>query len=120
MTYSIRERRMVDAVRLEAIPLEFSRPGQMIWSAPNGRNLIITATNDISFHEVNVAHDGRISLKAYLSIRGGQRAGFERVVRCLLPDLEHNDGSYDFVLGGRHQGDDPSVRVIADFIPAGQ
>lgn len=116
MTYSIAQRRVVDGAKLAVVPLEFSRPGQTIWSAPNGQTFIMTAAHGISFHEVIVSRDGRLSLRPHLVIEGGQQASFERIVRCFLPDLRQKDGSYDFVLGGRHQGDDPSVRVIRDFI----
>lgn len=117
MTYSIAQKRVVDAAKLEALPLEFSRPGQTIWSAPNGQVFIMTATHGASFHEVLVSREGRLSLRPHLAIEGAQQAAFERIVRCFLPDLRQKDGSYDFVLGGRHQGDDPSVRFIRDFIP---
>ena len=117
MTYSIAQHRIVDAARLESRPLEFSRPGATIWSAPDGRVFIMTAMHGISFHEVEVAHDGKIALRPHLSVRDGQASQVERVVRCFMPDLRRNDGSYDFVLGGRHQSDDPAVRVIRDFIP---
>jgi hypothetical protein len=116
MSYCIATQRFVDAVKLDSMPLEFTRPGQTIWPAPNGQVFVMTATNGISFHEVATGQEGRLTLNPHLTIAGAQSAAFEKTVRCFLPDLEHRDGSYDFVIGGRHQGEDPAVRVLRDFI----
>jgi hypothetical protein len=117
MSWQITRRRFADAMRLPAQPIEFSRPGHRIWSAPDGRLFFMTAGDGVRFHEVAVALDGRITLSGHLTLTGAQAAHVDGVVRGFLPDLARMDGSCDLVLGSRPQGDDPAVRVIRDFIP---
>ena len=118
MAWHLTQRRFTDALRLEARPLEFSRPGHNVWSAPNGQTFIVTALHGLSFHELIAEPDGRLTLRPHLVVKNGQAAHAADVVRCFMPDLRRKDGSYDFVLGTKANGDDPAVRVIGDFIPA--
>jgi len=122
MTYSIAQQRFIDAVQLADAggkpvqPIELSRPSACIWSAPNGQLFIATAQENLTFHEVTISKDGRIAVQPHIVVHRGKAAHAERVVRCFMPDLLRRDGSYDFIIGGRHQGDDPSLRVIEDFV----
>ncbi|MCE9608159.1 MAG: hypothetical protein K8U03_25015 [Planctomycetia bacterium] len=132
LTYSVAQRRFVDGIRLRnsadqpIVPLSYGLPSAWIWSAPNGRIFFQTAldgelSKSVNFYEVRIARDGRIAVVPHLAVAletGGRGArDFDHIVRCFLPDLKKQDGSYDFVLGSeRENGGQPLVRVIDDFV----
>jgi hypothetical protein len=120
-TWSIAQRRFVDGMKLcdasgEAItPLQYTRPGTSLWSAPDGRIFIHTAVNGITFIEITIAPDGTLGARSHLMVSDGKTEDFERVVRCFMPG---NNGAQHLVIGGSHSKEQPIVRVIEDFIAA--
>jgi len=131
-TYHIGERRFVDGLQLRTpdglpvAPLEFSAPSANIWTSPNGRIFFHTvlegaAAKQVHFFEVSVARDGSLTVSPHLTVATGKEAAgrdFERIIRCFLPDLTKQDGSFDLVLGSdKDNGGQSMVRVIEDFIP---
>lgn len=133
LTYSIAQRRFVDGVLLrnsagEPIHLlDFSKPSAWIYTAPNGQIFFHAAldgeqSKSVTFFEVQVTDAGQISVAPHLSVawdKVGLVKDFSHIVRCFLPDLNKQDGSYDLVLGGdSDNGGQPTVRVIDDFVPA--
>lgn len=132
LTYSIAQRRFVDGVQLrnsagEPIHLlDFSKPSAWIWTAPNGQTFFHATldgeqSKSVNFFEVQVTNAGQISVTPHLAVtwdKVGLIKDFSHIVRCFLPDLKKQDGSYDLVLGGdSDNGGQPTVRVIDDFIP---
>ena len=105
-------------------PMEFHRPSEIIFTAPDGQIFFLTAPFDgegtaAHFHRITVASDGRLSVHPHLGITFEGKDGckdLDRIVRCFMPDLKRKDGSYDFVLGYSQSTVAPFVRVIADFI----
>ena len=130
-TYSLAQRRFVDGVQLEAAGqssvqlVSFSRPSAHLWSSPNGRMFFLTARPSgaptrLDFHEIRVAIDGRLTIVPHRSVTLDANArlqDYNGIVRCFLPDLRKQDGSFDLVLGGSlDNGGQSTVRVIDDFI----
>ena len=130
-SYSLARKQFIDGVVLRGPdggnlrPLEFKRPSQIIFTAPDGQIFFFAEPFDdspgaLTFHRVEVSAGGRLSVVPHLGITFDGPAGyqdFKGIVRCFLPDRQHHDGSYDFVLGYSQQTVQPYVRVIRDFIP---
>jgi hypothetical protein len=123
--YCPAEQRFVDAIRLidgmgqPLVPISFDRPSSHILTAPSGAIFLATATGSpgVTFVELAVSPSGQLTPRSHLTINDATREDIEGVVRCFLPDLIRQDGSYDFVLGGAQERGGPQVRVIEDFIP---
>ena len=130
-TYSIAQKQFIDGLvpRTPAgnaiQPLEFHRPSEIIFSAPNGQIFFVTAPFDqedssIHFNRVAVDNQGRLKVEPHLGIRcasNREALEFDRIVKCFLPDLKTKDGSCDLVLGYSQSTVQPFVRVITDFVP---
>lgn len=120
-TWSIAQRRFVDAMKLcdasgKAItPLQYTRPGTSLWSAPNGQIFIHAPLGGVTFIEITVAPDGKLDARPHLAVTDGKAEDFERVVRCFMPGSK---GAHHLVVGGSHSKEQPIVRVIDDFIPS--
>jgi hypothetical protein len=120
-TWSIAQRQFVDGMKLcdasgKAItPLQYTRPGTSLWSAPDGRVFIHTALAGITFIEITVAPDGTLGTRSHLMVSDGKTEDFERVVRCFMPG---DNGAQHLIIGGSHSKEQPIVRVIENFIAA--
>lgn len=129
-SYSLARRQFIDGVVLhqpnggDLRPLEFKRPSQIIFTAPDGQIFFLAEPFDdspgaITFHRVEVSAGGRLNIVPHLGITFDNPTAyhdFKGIVRCFLPDQQRRDGSYDFVLGYSQQTVQPYVRVIPDFI----
>lgn len=127
-SYSLAHRRFVDGLRLrhadgaDVRPLEFKRPSEIIFTAPDGQIFFGTEPSTanpgtLSFQQVRVGDDGRLSLAPHVGIQCETREGaadFRGIVRCFLPAER---GGYDFVLGYSQSTVQPFVRVVQNFIP---
>ena len=130
-SYSLARKQFIDGVVLHQPDggnlrlMEFKRPSQIIFTAPDGQIFFLAepftdTAGAITFHRVEVSAGGRLSIVPHLGLTFENPTGyhdFKGIVRCFLPDRQHNDGSYDFVLGYSQQTVQPYVRVIRDFLP---
>lgn len=133
-TYSIASRQFIDGLRMTtsagdtAATIGFRRPGETILTSPDGQQFFLTVPADkdggaVQFNRIVVGKAGLLSIEPYLGItcaNSGDWQDLRNCVRCFMPDLEHKDGSIDFIIGwdskDRAQAK-PFVRIIADFIP---
>lgn len=133
-TYSIAAKQFIDGIKIKSpdgdavATIGFRRPGENIITSPDGQQFFLTAPAgkdgaSVQFNRIVVGQAGLLSVEPYLQINCADNNDWQDLqncVRCFMPDLKHNDGSIDFVLGwdskDRAQAR-PFVRVIADFIP---
>ncbi len=127
-SYHIAQNQFVDAAALRGSSgapiklIEFKRPSEIIFTSPDGQIFFVSEeAASLNFQRVIIGDDGRLSIEPHLGITFDAKEGcqdFKGIVRCFMPDLVHNDGSYDFVLGYAQNSVQPFVRVIEDFIRA--
>ena len=128
-SYSLAQRRFVDGLRLrtpggeDIRPIEFKRPSEIIFTAPDGQIFFLTepleaTASAVHFQRVQVGDDGRLTLAPHLGITFDSREGqqdLRGIVRCFLPAPANQPGTYDFVLGYGQSTVQPFVRVIQGF-----
>jgi hypothetical protein len=128
-SYSLAQRRFVDGLRLrtpggeDIRPIEFKRPSEIIFTAPDGQIFFLTepleaTASAVHFQRVQVGDDGRLTLAPHLGITFDSREGqqdLRGIVRCFLPAPANQPGTYDFVLGYNQSTVQPFVRVIRGF-----
>ena len=128
-SYSLAQRRFVDGLRLrtpggeDIRPIEFKRPSEIIFTAPDGQIFFLTepleaTASAVHFQRVQVGDDGRLTLAPHLGITFDSREGqqdLRGIVRCFLPAPANQPGIYDFVLGYNQSTVQPFVRVIRGF-----
>ncbi len=128
-SYSLAQRRFVDGLRLrtpggeDIRPIEFKRPSEIIFTAPDGQIFFLTepleaTASAVHFQRVQVGDDGRLTLTPHLGITFDSREGQQDlggIVRCFLPAPANHPGTYDFVLGYNQSTVQPFVRVIRGF-----
>jgi len=128
LSFDVAASRFVDGLNLTADGpvniLEFERPDRRMLRAPDDRLVMYVTVGEgpteATFHEVDVAADGTISVTPLVTLATDDPAALARtlgVVAAFVPDLTAGDGSCDLFLGvpWRYPGSD--ARVIRDFIP---
>ena len=121
-TYSIAQKKFIDGLSLGGgSPIEFHRPSEIIFTSPDGQIFFCKAEGAaINFYRVAVDDRGRLDVVPHLGVACENPADakdFDRIVRCFMPDLKNQDGSFDFVMGYEQKTVKPCIRVIKDFIP---
>jgi hypothetical protein len=122
LSFDLETWRYVDGMEIPAQRWEFSRPDLVFQRAPDGRLFIAAqpqAQPRVTFLEVQVSRQGRLSLRPHLTLVGSsveEMARLKSGTLAFVPSAS-GDGSVDLCLATSSRYPDSRIWVVPGFLP---
>lgn len=109
-----------DVKKLPRECIRFVRPSTAFMETPDGRKMLFIHDDadrqSATFTEVDATSNGHIKLTPHLTLTAQDSSRLVGAVYAFVYDTEHDDGSYDLVLGAHWRRPDTVMRMVTDFI----